>query len=85
MITEKHYTQFKEHPEDRIYRDKQYINRIQGHIDSVYELLAHDLRLTDEGRDFLFDYIYNEDRQIEFEEYLANLGMRYDEIFLNRA
>lgn len=81
MITEEHYTtQKNEHPEDRIFRDKEYINRLQNHIDEVYKQLSLDLRLNDKGREFIFDYLYNEDREIEFEEYLNNLGYRYDEI-----
>jgi len=81
MITEEHYTARKnEHPEDRIFRDKEYINRLQNHIDEVYKQLSLDLRLNDEGREFLFDYLYNEDREIEFEEYLDNLGYKYDQI-----
>lgn len=81
MITEEHYTTRRnEHPEDRIFRDKEYINRLQKHIDEVYEKLSLDLRLNDEGKNFLFDYLYNEDRDIEFEDFLNNLGYRYDEI-----
>ena len=80
MITEQHYTTRNEHPEDRIFKDKEYINRLQNHIDEVYKQLSLDLRLNDEGREFLFDYLYNEDKDIEFEEYLNNLGYRYDEI-----
>lgn len=81
MITEEHYTTRKnEHPEDRIFRDKEYINRLQNHIDEVYKQLSLDLRLNDEGREFLFDYLYNEDKDIEFEDYLNELGCRYDEI-----
>lgn len=80
MITEEYYTKQNDHPEDRIFRDKEYIKRLQMHIDSVYELLALDLRLNEEGKDLLFDYVYNEDKEIEFEEFLSNLGMRYDEI-----
>ena len=80
MITEQHYTRQNQHPEDRIFRDKEYINRLQNHIDEVYKQLSIDLRLNDEGREFLFDYLYNEDREIEFEEYLNNLGYRYNEI-----
>jgi hypothetical protein len=78
-ITESHYTKFGEHPEDRIYRDREYIQRLQRHIDSVYELLKSDLRLQDDI-DWLFDYIYNEDENIEFEEYLAKFDVRYDEL-----
>lgn len=79
-MTEEHYTRQNEHPEDRIFRDKEYINRLQKHIDEVYEKLSLDLRLNDEGKNFLFDYLYNEDRDIEFEDFLNNLGYRYDEI-----
>ncbi len=46
-ITKDHYTKFNEHPEDRVFRDKEYIQRLQKHIDSVYETLATDLRLNE--------------------------------------
>ena len=85
MITEKHYSRLNEHPEDRIFRDKEYIKRLYKHLDDIYNEACRDLRLTDEGKDLLFDYIYNEDKDIEFEEYLHNLGVRYDEICLVRA
>lgn len=81
MITEQHYTRLNEHPEDRIFRDKEYINRLQKHIDEVYEELARDLRVNMEGKDYLFDYIFNEDdKDLEFEDYLHRLGYGYDEI-----
>jgi hypothetical protein len=80
-ITEGHYTKFNEHPEDRIYRDKEYIQRLQRHIDSVYDLLAADLRLNEQGTDWLFDYVYNsDDNDIEFEEYLDNYSIKYCDI-----
>lgn len=80
-ITTEHYTKFNEHPEDRIFRDREYIQRLQRHIDSVYELLDNDLRLNEKGQDWLFDYIYNEeDTNVEFEEYLAKHDVRYDEL-----
>lgn len=82
MITERHYTQFNEHPEDRIFRDKEYVKRLQKHIDGVYDLLANDLRLNDKGKDFLFDYIFNEDGDIEFEEFLEKYGLTYDEVVI---
>tara|TARA_R110000868_G_scaffold87240_2_gene244131 strand:+ start:523 stop:819 length:297 start_codon:yes stop_codon:yes gene_type:complete len=81
MITEQHYTRLNEHPEDRIFRDKEYINRLQKHIDEVYEELSRDLRVNMEGKDYLFDYIFNEDdKDLEFEDYLNKLGHRYDEM-----
>lgn len=83
MITQKHYTIDKQHPEDRIFRDKEYINRLQRHIDSVYELLAYDLRLNEKGKELLFDYVYNEDREISFEEFLEKIDVDYDELVLD--
>ena len=83
MITKKHYTLDKQHPEDRIFRDKEYINRLQKHIDSVYELLAYDLRINEKGKELLFDYVYNEDREITFEEFLQKIGVDYDELVLD--
>jgi hypothetical protein len=80
-ITENHYTRFNEHPEDRIYRDREYIKRLQRHIDSVYELLASDLRLNEKGQDWLFDYVFNEDsNKIEFEEYLEKYNVKYADL-----
>jgi hypothetical protein len=80
-ITEEHYTLDGDHPEDRIYRDKEYINRLQSHIDSIYVLLANDLNLNDKGRDWLFDYIFNEvNKNIEFEEYLAKYKVNYKDL-----
>jgi hypothetical protein len=79
-IKQSHYTKFNEHPEDRIYRDREYILRLQRHIDSVYDLLANDLRLNQKGQDWLFDYVFNEDsKDIEFEEYLAKYNVKYED------
>lgn len=80
MINEKYYSKNGEHPEDRIYRDKEYLNRLQKHVDEVYEQLALDLRLNDRGKDLLFDYLYNCDEDIEFEDYLDRFGNSYEEI-----
>jgi len=80
-INQKHYTSFGEHPEDRIFRDREYIQRLQRHIDSVYELLANDLRLNQKGQDWLFDYVFNEgNNDIEFEEYLEKYNVKYKDI-----
>ena len=81
MITKQYYSIQNEHPEDRIFRDKEYINRLQKHIDEVYEELARDLRVNMEGKDYLFDYVFNEeDNNLEFEDYLHKYGHRYDEM-----
>ena len=80
-MNEQYYTRQNEHPEDRIFKDKEYINRLQKHIDEVYEELSRDLRVNMEGKDYLFDYIFNEDnKDLEFGDYLNKLGLRYDKI-----
>ena len=84
MITEQHYTRQNEHPEDRIFRDKEYINRLQKHIDEVYEELARDLRVNMDGKDYLFDYIFNCDEDIEFEDYLNKHGKEYSKLFFRK-
>ena len=87
MITEQHYTRLNEHPEDRIFRDKEYINRLQKHIDEVFERLSRDLRVNvdDALKDYLFDYIFNvDDKDLEFEDYLNKLGHRYDKLFFRK-
>jgi len=79
-ITKDHYTHENEHPEDRIFRDREYIQRLQKHIDEVYDNLKRDLRLQTDV-DWLFDYIFNEDdMNMEFEEYLAKYDVRYEEL-----
>ncbi len=80
-IAKSHYTKLNEHPEDRIFRDREYIQRLQKHIDSVYELLDADLRLNEQGSDWLFDYVFNEDnKNIQFEEYLEKYNVKYCDI-----
>lgn len=74
-----YYTPEGRHPEDAIYDTKRYINRLQGHVDSCFDLLAYDLGLNDRGKDWLFDYVYNEDHKLTFEEYLDKYDVRYDD------
>jgi len=78
-IEKSHYTPQGEHPEDRIHRDREYIHRLRRHLDEVYDALERDLRIK-EDENWLFDFIYNEDRLIEFEDYLDEYGVRYKDI-----
>jgi hypothetical protein len=79
-ITEEHYTLDGDHPEDRIYRDKEFINRLQSHIDLVYDILAMDLKLNEKGKEWLFDFVYNEEENIEFEDFLAKYKVKYKDL-----
>lgn len=80
MITERHYTNKDEHPEDRIYSVKKFIKELENVQTFYFNELFVDLNLKDEGSDLLFDYIFNENDEIEFEEYLEKLGKTYEDI-----
>jgi hypothetical protein len=80
-VTQKHYSRFNGHLEDLIYKDKQYIVRLQTHIHSVYERLAQDLKLNEHGKDLLFDFIFNfDDLDIEFEEFINRYNVVYADL-----
>jgi hypothetical protein len=78
-ITEKHYTVMGEHPVDRIFKDKEYINRLQEHIDEVFDILVQHLKLNEKGTQWVFDYVFNEDDSEDFEEYLDRFKLNYDD------
>lgn len=79
MITEKHYTDKNEHPEDRIFAVKNFINELENVQTFYYNQLLLDLNLNEEANDYLFDYVYNENGELSFEEYLNKLNKSYDE------
>lgn len=78
-ITERHYTPQGDHPEDRIHRDREYIHRLQKHIDEVFDALEKDLGMKEDSN-WLFDFIYNESRDLEFEDYLSEYKTLYKDI-----
>jgi hypothetical protein len=78
-ICEEDYTCEGEHPEDRIFADKKFINELANVQTLYFDRLALDLKLNELGNDLLFDYIYNSGHDICFEEYLENMGKTYKE------
>ncbi len=58
------------HPEDRIYETKKFINELSKVQDRKFNKLVKKLCVSKTGADALFDYIYNESRDISFGEYL---------------
>jgi len=78
MITQKHYTDKNEHPEDRIYAVKKFVNELSNVQDFYFNQLLLELNLKDEANDYLFDYIFNGDDKMEFDEYLETLGKAYE-------
>jgi hypothetical protein len=65
----------KPHPEDSIFKVKDFINELSRVQDSYFESLCFELELGDgELKDHLFDYVYNEQKMVTFGEYLDELG-----------
>jgi len=65
------------HTEDLIYKEKQFIRRLAETQDGVFQKLSESLDLTEEGDDWLWDYVFNCQDEVEFEEYLAGYGIEY--------
>jgi hypothetical protein len=80
----KPYTPEGKHPEDAIYEVKGFFEKLRDVQDDYFERLAKGLNLTEEGEEYLFDYIYNvsnDDQQIDdFAHYLETLGKNYEDL-----
>ena len=63
-----------DHPDDQIFKVKDFINELSKVQDSYFSGLVKDLNVGKEVEDFLFDYVYNETDPVTFGEYLDNLG-----------
>ncbi len=77
----KYYTPDGQHPEDEIFKVKNFINELSKVQEEYFQKLINDLKLNNEGIDFLFDYIHNsgeDGNNMEFSEYLSNFKRRYE-------
>ena len=78
------YTPEGKHPEDAIYEVKMFFNKLKDVQDDYFERLSKGLNLTEEGKDFLFDYIYNVDNENDgiddFFHYLQNINKNYENL-----
>ena len=85
-MNKKNYTPDRQHPEDAIYKVKQFISELQKVQEEYFEKLVTSLSLTEEGEEHLFDYVYNssEDYCEDFEHYLSEFNVSYDSIVNNR-
>jgi hypothetical protein len=65
----------KPHPDDSIFRVKDFVNELSRVQDSYFESLCFELELGEgELKDHLFDFVYNEQKMVTFGEYLDELG-----------
>lgn len=78
------YTPEGKHPEDAIYEVKMFFSKLIAVQDDYFERLSKGLQLTEEGKDFLFDYVYNVDNEKDniddFFHYLETLSKNYEEL-----
>lgn len=66
----------KPHPDDSIFKVKDFVNELSKVQDAYFEGLCDELQLG-EGKlkDHLFDYIFNEGNSVTFGEYLDEFGV----------
>jgi hypothetical protein len=65
----------KPHPEDSIFKVKDFVNELSRVQDAYFESLCFELELGEgELKDHLFDYVYNDQKMVTFGEYLDELG-----------
>ena len=63
-----------DHPDDQIFKVKDFINELSKVQDAYFSGLAEHLKVSKEVEDYLFDYVYNENKELTFGEYLDKLG-----------
>jgi hypothetical protein len=78
------YTPEGKHPEDAIYEVKEFFIKLLDVQEDYFQRLSNQLKLTKEGEEYLFDYIYNvnnENQQIDdFAHYLETLNKKYKDL-----
>lgn len=80
MKTE-NYTPEGMHPEDAIYKTRTFIRELQKVQNEYFSKLSSDLKLTKEGEDWLFDYVYNSDDEYDgFDHYLKDFKKNYEDM-----
>jgi hypothetical protein len=79
-MNKSHYTKDGRHPEDVIYKEREFIREINSIVDNKFNKRVEDLRLDEAGADWLLDYIFNcDDNTISFDEFLAEAGLEYND------
>jgi hypothetical protein len=80
------YTPEGKHPEDAIYEVKEFFKKLQDVQEDYFQRLSKGLNLTNDGKDFLFDYIYNVDNENDeiddFTHYLETLNKKYQDLII---
>lgn len=72
-------TEQARHPEDIIFEVKTFVNQLSKVQEEKFQLLCKELGMNEKGKDWLFDYVYNCEEPVCFDEYLAKYGVEYAE------
>lgn len=73
MDTEQNY-------ENRIRKVKTFINELEFVQNEYFQGLCDALGMTDEGKDWLFDHVFNSVGYMTFQEYLESCGKTFGEL-----
>jgi hemerythrin len=65
---------------EKINKVKTFINELQSVQESYFNSLVDELKISDELNEWLFDFIYNEDADVDvsFTEYIGKAGKTYE-------
>lgn len=75
------------HHEDAIYKTKVFINELQNVQEKYFSDLAQTLNMSENGKDWLFDYIYNtspDEKYDGFEHYLEDFKQSYHNLIASK-
>ena len=67
--------------EDLIFKNKQFISELTNVQSLYFNTLCEELELNKLGNEHMFDYIFNDNDDIGFDEYLAKYGVNEEDIF----
>ena len=74
--------EIKAEHEDLIWKNREFIKELSNVQELYYNTLVQELNLTERIEGLLFDFIYNDDGQITFEEYLSNYTNPDEKIYM---
>lgn len=66
--------------EDQIYDKKKFIQELAKIQDSYFHTLCEELRLTEDGKEWLFDFVFNHQDSETFQEFLSKHGKSFGEM-----
>lgn len=69
--------EYKPHVDDLVYATKVFVNELSKVQNQYFDDLCDQLELTEEGTDWLFDYVFNEPLEETFTEFLEARDLKF--------